>query len=73
MHLYPLWAHSLPDLDLYSLGEDMTLSTAVQGIGSPGRWDWGMQAIHILLHFPQCQTNLFDRAMTQGMDAVPHP
>ena len=56
-----------------SLDEGNTLSTAVQGIGSARRRDGGLQAIHILLHFSQCQTDLFDRTMAQGMDTVPHP
>ena len=62
-----------PHLHLYSLDEDRTLSTAVQVIRSARRGDGGMQAIYIPLDFPQCQTDLFDETMTQGMDAVPHP
>jgi len=66
-----------PDLNLYtslySLGEGITLASAVQRIGSARRRDGGLQALHILLHFPQCKTELFDRAMAQSMDTVPHP
>ncbi len=55
------------------LDEGNTLSTSVQGIGSARRRDGSLQAIHSLLHFSQCQTDLFDGAMAQGMDTVPHP
>jgi len=55
------------------LDEGNTLSAAVQGIGSARRRDGGLQTIHILLHFSQCQTDLFDRAMAQGMDIVSRP
>lgn len=56
-----------------SLDEGNTLSPAVQGIGSARRRDGGLQTLHRLLHFSQCQTNLFDRAMAQGMNTVPRP
>lgn len=62
--LWPGWSPSLPTSippsSHYSLGESITLASAVQRIGSARRRDGGLQAIHILLHFPQCETELFD-------------
>ena len=55
------------------LDESNTLSTSVQGIGSARRRDGGLQTVHRLLHFSQCQTELFHRAMARSMDTVPHP
>jgi hypothetical protein len=62
-----------PDLTFYSLAEDITLSTAVQGIGSARRRDRDMEAVHILLHLPQCWPDLLNRAMAQCMETIPHP
>lgn len=65
--------HDLSHPQLDSFDEDITLSSAVRGIGTARRRDGGLQAIHSLLHFPQCQVDLFDRATAQDMDTVPHP